>query len=89
MTPQEKAEELVRKYVDLFKKSDTCFGDCNNTVACQQSWYQCEEWYRHAIECALIAVDLILVGLGAHQWQNRHEVDYWNEVKQEIKNHES
>ena len=35
-------------------------------------------------KCALIAVDLILVGLGAHQWQNRHEVDYWKEVKQEI-----
>jgi hypothetical protein len=36
-------------------------------------------------DCALIAVDLILTALDAHQWQNRQEIDYWNEVKQEIK----
>jgi hypothetical protein len=34
--------------------------------------------------CALIAVDLILTALDAHQWQNRQEINYWNEVKQEI-----
>jgi hypothetical protein len=81
MTPQEKAEELVRKYVDLFKKSDTCFGDCNNTVACQQSWYQCDEWYRHAKECALIAVDEILNVLNVI---DNFEMIYWEQVKQEI-----
>jgi hypothetical protein len=84
MTPQEQANSIVRKYVDLFKKSDTCFGDCKNTVACQQSWYQCEEWYYYAIESALLAVDLILTALDAHQWQNRHETVYWKEVKHEI-----
>ena len=36
-------------------------------------------------DCALLAVDLILTALDVHQWQNRQEIDYWNEVKQEIK----
>jgi hypothetical protein len=40
--------------------------------------------YYEAIDCALIAVDLILTALDIHQWQNRQEIDYWNEVKQEI-----
>ena len=35
-------------------------------------------------DCALIAVDLILTALDAHQWQNRHETVYWKEVKHEI-----
>ena len=35
-------------------------------------------------DCALLAVDLILTALDVHQWQNRQEIDYWNEVKQEI-----
>jgi hypothetical protein len=83
MTPQEKLVSLVQKYVDLFKKSDTCFGDCNNTVACQQSWYQCEEWYRHAIQCALISVDEILELIPEMAYGNRY-YDYFKEVKQEI-----
>lgn len=85
MTSQGQAISIVQKYVGLFKKSDTCFGDCKNTLGCQQSWYHCEEWYHYAIKSALIAVDLILeTALDTHQWQNRHEVDYWQEVKQEI-----
>jgi len=35
-------------------------------------------------DCALLAVDLILTALDVHQWQNRQEINYWNEVKQEI-----
>jgi hypothetical protein len=86
MAPQEKAEELVRKYVDLFKKSDTCFGDCNNTVTCQQSWYQCDEWYRHAKECALVSVNEIMHVIDWHEFETpNEELNYWNEVKQEIK----
>jgi hypothetical protein len=79
MTPQEEAISLVQKYVDLFKKSDTCFGDCKNTVACQHSWYQCEEWYRHAIECALINVDELIKATTPLT-----STYYWQEVKQEI-----
>jgi len=79
MTPQEEAISLVQKYVDLFKKSDTCFGDCKNSVACQQSWYQCEEWYRHAIECALINVDKLIKATTPLT-----STYYWQEVKQEI-----
>ena len=37
-------------------------------------------------DCALLAVDLILTALDVHQWQNRQEINYWNEVKQEIEN---
>jgi hypothetical protein len=87
MTPQEQADSIVRKYVDLFKKSDTCFGDCKNTVACQQSWYQCEEWYRHAIECVLIAVDLHLEELSKMKliFSDRElHLKHWQEVKQEL-----
>ena len=79
MTPQEEAISLVQKYVDLFKKSDTCFGDCKNSVACQKSWYQCEEWYRHAIQCALIAVDELIKATTPLT-----STYYWQEVKQEI-----
>jgi hypothetical protein len=35
-------------------------------------------------DCALLAVDLIITALDAHQWQNRQEISYWKEVKQEI-----
>lgn len=82
-TPKEEAIYLVERYVDLFRKSDTCFGDCKNTVACQQSWYQCEEWYRKAIQCALINVDEIWNALEfARVFE---EYDYWQKVKEELK----
>jgi hypothetical protein len=37
-----------------------------------------------AKQCALIAVDEIISALDEHQWQNRFEIQFYNEVKNEI-----
>ena len=36
-------------------------------------------------QCALIAVNEVLDALEEHRWQNRLIMDYWEEVKIEIK----
>jgi hypothetical protein len=36
-------------------------------------------------QCALIAVNEVLDALEEHRWQNRLIMDYWEEVKTEIK----
>lgn len=38
-----------------------------------------------AKQCALIAVDEVLEALNGNQWQNRNYIDYYEEVKLEIK----
>lgn len=38
-----------------------------------------------AMSCALIAVDECIEALHEHHWQNRLIIDYYEEVKQEIK----
>ena len=35
-------------------------------------------------ECALIAVDEIIDALDFNQWQNAKQINYWQEIKQEI-----
>ena len=35
-------------------------------------------------ECALIAVDEIIDALDFNQWQNANQINYWQEIKQEI-----
>jgi hypothetical protein len=71
MTPKEKAEELVSKYITN-----------------QNSWYleNLVDGLRiaHAKQCALIAVDEIIIALNYNQWQNTKQIDYFIEVKQEI-----
>jgi hypothetical protein len=42
--------------------------------------------YEFAKQCALIAVDEIIEALEEHQWQNRHIIDNYKLVKQEIEN---
>jgi len=37
-----------------------------------------------AKQCALICVDEIIEALSFHNWQNRNEIEYYEEVKQEI-----
>jgi len=68
MTPKEKAEELVLRYLRID----------NNT----------KEWFNSHIakQCALIAVDEILNTLYSIPFGNAldNELEYWNEVKQEI-----
>lgn len=48
--------------------------------------------YEYAIQCALIAVDVILIDVGAKDWSGDIACDgrnYWQEVKQEINNLEN
>lgn len=68
MTPKEKAKDLVDEYF---------------------SWYGNEEYFSHefAKECALIAVNEIienLVDLSNGEFTFISNVQYWQEVKQEI-----
>jgi hypothetical protein len=68
-TPKEKAIQLVGKFID------------------QVSWgrlehkYQCDE---NAKQCVLISVDETLEALNENQWQNRNQIAYYKEVKQEM-----
>lgn len=41
-----------------------------------------------AIQCALITVDKIIEALEEHQWQNRHVIEDYKLVKQELENYE-
>ena len=70
LTPKEKAEELYSKYYNRIE----------HTLS--------EEYSPHEIDvvkqCALIAVDEIIDALDFNQWQNAKQIDYWQEVKQEI-----
>jgi hypothetical protein len=40
--------------------------------------------YSQAKQCALIAVDEIIIALNYHQWQNTKQIDYFIEVRKEI-----
>jgi hypothetical protein len=84
--PKEKAEELVKQYLELLKKTDTCLAEnCKNTLVCQHSWYACEGWLSYAKKSALIAVDeiinaIVIIDLTSAE----NQFIYWEEVKQEI-----
>jgi hypothetical protein len=70
MTPKEKAEELVDKFMDY---SDSRF-NVNNDLSPLYT----------AKQCALIAVDEIFEALDEHHWQNRNVTEYYREVKHEL-----
>ena len=70
MTPKEKAEDLFVKYYERLP-DDT---------------YSNEGAKSEAKECALIAVDEILHSLSYKMSSNIEELDYYNEVRQEIEN---
>ena len=75
MTPKEKAQELVDKYLLLpidFPYNDTQDGQCIG------NGYML---YNSAKQCALIAVDEVLGYMGADRG-----TEFWVEVKQEIEN---
>ena len=76
MTPKEKAEELVEKYINL---TDYC--DCLEYMCVCFTMYD----YK-AKQCALIAVEEILNTLYSIPFGNAldNELEYWEEVKQEI-----
>jgi hypothetical protein len=70
MKPKEKAKELFVKFIEDTKDWSELDGYVVNEYSAKQ--------------CALIAVDEIIEALSFHSWQNRNEIEYYEEVKQEI-----
>jgi siderophore synthetase component len=71
MTPKEKAQDLVNTYRIILMDEDT---DCGNEILCTSI----------AIKNALVAVNEIWNALeSARAFE---EYNYWQEVRQEIKN---
>jgi hypothetical protein len=70
MTPKEKAEELVDKFMDYSESRFNVNNDLSPVYTAKQ--------------CALIAVDEIFEALDEHHWENRNVTEYYREVKQEI-----
>ena len=73
MTPKEKAEELIGKYIDIEMPKDCNYSNIGGT---------------NAKQCALIAANEIYVIMvnfhGRDIEDNIHQIKYWQEVKQEI-----
>jgi hypothetical protein len=79
MTPQEKARELVNKYLNTsidFPYIDSQDGNCIGTGFMT---------HYSAVKFALKEVEEITKAIDWHEFeQPNKEYDYWNEVKQEI-----
>jgi len=73
MTPQEKANELVNKFMEY---SHTDFIP-------YQGGYQMDSQIENAKQCALIAVDEIIQEMNSVMLPNPFK-QYWSEVKQQI-----
>jgi hypothetical protein len=71
MTPKEKAEELVKLYYNSINPNAPDYFSI--------SWKQ-------AKQCALIAVDEILEIVSSDESMLITELQYWQQVKQEINN---
>jgi hypothetical protein len=72
LTPKEKAKELVNKFLRTYK------------VSLYPPFTKASD---EAKECALIAVNVILIDCGAKDWSGDEACEgknYWQEVKQEI-----
>jgi hypothetical protein len=69
MTPKEKAKELRDK---MYLKIPSVYDPTGLPH------------FPIAKQCALIAVDEILIALEGNHWQNRLMMDYYEEIKQEI-----
>lgn len=74
MTPKNKANELINKFIPHTKVFHEILG-----------W---EDYIDSAKQCALIAVDEIISLMikfhGRHIEDNLTEIEYWEQVKQEI-----
>jgi hypothetical protein len=68
MTPKQKAKDLVENYAETIKPIE--FG-----VILERDW-------KSAKQCALIAVDEILLIFNGYAWSPTR--DYWQKVKTEI-----
>ena len=72
MTPKEKAEELVKK---------------NLTAIVEESMDGNKTMFYIAKQCAIIAVDVILIDCGAKDWLGDEACEgknYWQQVKEEL-----
>lgn len=75
MTPHQKAAlEFIHDYYFLLPNN----GSLNEGIN------SCEARYREATYCALVCVKKIIEALEAHSWQNRHEIEHYNEVQSEL-----
>ena len=74
MTPKEKANDLVFKFLRYSTE------DCTDLYTGNPSIYK----FRNAKQCALIAVDEILSVVNGYAWSPTQ--DYWQKVKTEIEN---
>ena len=87
MTPKEKAEELVDKFYQLFPLQSEVITSIGELTWEYDNWKQ-------AKQCALIAVDEIILSTFSKQWYDKIKIipsdylltDYWQEVKIEIEN---
>jgi hypothetical protein len=83
MTPKEKAEYLVNKFhhkmpAQVIPTASTYVGQLSCDIDLMG-------YFENAKLCALIAVDEVIEALHEHHWQNRLIIDYWEEVKEELK----
>jgi len=74
MTAKEKSEELLEKFQDVKTLHFWAEYENNEIILINQ-----------AKICALITVNEIIEALSFHSWQNRNEIEYYEEVKHEIK----
>ena len=80
MTPKEKAIELVDKCYQLFPLQKDVIANVGDL-----SW-EYDNW-KQAKQCALIAVEEIKEAIFWHPFESPNfELEYWQEVKQEIEN---
>ena len=74
MTVKEKAHKLISKF----------YYSLPNNGYISDGLLSCDNRWKEGTDMAIIAVDMIIEALDAHQWQNRHEIDSWKEIKQEL-----
>ena len=76
MTPKEKAKELFDKFYFVNSKSvELITGEYEMLFSLHES---------DAKQCALIALDEIIEALELNTWQNTKQIEYYQEIKQEL-----
>jgi hypothetical protein len=73
MTPTDKAKELVNQFYFSLPNN----GSFEGINSIPKRWDE-------AVRCALITINEMIEVLKFHSWQNRNEIEYYKEVKQEI-----
>lgn len=79
MTPKEKAEDLVIKFLKLYNKEDGYVVIQDHTIITPKNAYHIS----HFANCALIAVEEISDVLW-EQMADKDRIIYWEDVKHEI-----